>query len=899
MGGLRVILRLAMPYSEGTRLGAYEIREPIGKGGMGEVFRARDVRLGRDVAIKMLPSEVAQVPERLARFRREAQVLASLNHPNIAAIHGLEEHEGQPFLVLELVDGEDLSERLKRGPIPLEEIFDIARQVAEALEEAHNKGVVHRDLKPANIMVTPDGKVKVLDFGLAKAFAAENDGSSPELSQSPTISRQATAAGVILGTAAYMSPEQAKGKQVDKRTDIWAFGAVVYEMLTARQAFSGEDFSETLAAILKEEPDWTRLPAATPAKLNELLRRCLRKDPKRRWHDIADARIEIEEAPEGEVAEAPARNLRGVLVLAALASIVTGVIVWGVTRSSAPTPLPPLPVMRTVIPLPPGSELGREFDPMLAISPDGQTAAYAVREGGVRRLYLRSMDSLEAQLVPGTEMATMPVFSQDGRWVAFRVGLGGGSLKKVSVTGGAPIVITAVGAGRGSAWAPDGTIIFTRDAAGLARVSSDGGIPETLTTPDRESREKTHRFPHLLPGGSALLFTDGSADIDSFDEASIAVLSLETGERRMLVQGGSNPHYVSTGHLVYARAGAIVAVPFDVTELEVTGPPVTVLEGVAMNPVAGNAEMSLSGTGHLLYAPGGAFTPPHRVVWVGRDGETEPLTQSTGYFASTALSPDERRLAIFVTGANNSIWIYDIARATMTRLVSGFENLFPIWTPSGVRVTFNSNRSGPLNLYWQIANGSAPPERLTTSEFAQTAESWAPDGQWLVFEEQRPDTGFDIGVLSMEGDRTSRPFAQSAANETSPRFSADGRFIAYTSDESGRNEVYIQPFPSSGRKWPVSTEGGDTPLWNPNGRELIYANGGEILVVDVDTRGELTLGKPRALFEVPSALNGPMDISSDGQRLVFIDESAAPPAPTYLVLIQNWAEELKRLAPAN
>ena len=829
-------------------------------------------------------------------------MLASLNHPNIAAIHGLEEHEGQPFLVLELVDGEDLSARLKRGPIALEEALDIARQVAEALEEAHSKGVVHRDLKPANIMVTPDGKVKVLDFGLAKAFAAESDASSPELSQSPTISRQATAAGVILGTAAYMSPEQAKGKQVDKRTDIWAFGAVVYEMLTGRQAFSGDDFSETLAAILKEEPDWTRLPRATPAKLHELLRRCLCKDLKRRWHDIADVRIEIEEAPEGDVVEAPARNLRGALVLAALASIVTGVVVWGVTRSSARTPLPPLPVIRTVIPLPPGSELGREFDTMLAISPDGQTAAYVIQEGGVRQLYLRSMDSLEAQLVPGTEMATMPAFSPDGRWVSFSAGVAVGPLKKVSITGGAPVVI-APDAGRGSTWAPDGTIIFTRGAAGLARVSSDGGIPETLTTPDRKSREKTHRHPNLLPGGNALLFTHGSADIDSFDEASIAVLSLETGERRILVQGGSNPHYVSSGHLVYARAGAIVAVPFDVTELEVTGPPVTVLEGVAMNPVAGNAELSLSSTGHLLYAPGGAFIPPNRVVWVDRNGETAPLTQSTGYFASTTLSPDERRLAIFVVEANNSIWIYDIARATMTRLVSGFNNNFPIWTPSGDRVTFNSEHSGPSNLYWQIADGSAPPERLTTSEFAQKPESWAPDGQWLAFEEQRPETGFDIWVLSMEGDRTSRPFAQSAANETGPRFSPDGRYISYASDESGRDEVYIQVFsssgPSSGRKWQVSTAGGNSPFWNPNGRDLIYANGSEILVVDVDTRGELTLGNPRALFEVPSALGVPMDISSDGQRLVFIDASAVPPAPTYLVLIQNWAEELKRLAPAN
>ena len=489
----------------------------------------------------------------------------------------------------------------------------------------------------------------------------------------------------------------------------------------------------------------------------------------------------------------------------------------------------------------------------------------------------------------------MPSFSPDGRWVAF---LGGGAIQKVAITGGAPVVVAA-GAARGATWVSDGSIIFTQEGDGLARVSSDGGVPETLTTPDRENREKTHRFPSALPGGKAVLFTHASADIDSFDQAAIAVLSLETGEHRILVERGSSPHYSSSGHLVYARAGAIVAVPFDVVELEVTGPPVTVLEGVAMNPIAGNAEMSLSSTGHLLYAPGGAFLPPHRIVWVDRNGQTEPLTETTGYFQFSTLSPDESQLAMFVGGANNSIWIYDIARATMARLVSGFENMGPIWTPSGDRVTFFSDRSGAFNLYWQVADGSAPLERLTTSEFNQRTGSWSPDGQWLAFIEVSPETGTDIWVLSMEGDRSARPFAQSASNETTPQFSPDGRFLAYVSDESGRREIYVQPFPTSGRKWQVSTAGGGSPLWNSSGRELVYRNGSEILAVDIDTRGELSLGNPRVLFEAPSALAGPSSISADGRRLLFIDRSAAPPAPTHLVLVQNWAEELKRLAPAN
>ena len=611
-----------------------------------------------------------------------------------------------------------------------------------------------------------------------------------------------------------------------------------------------------------------------------------------------------DEAPDGHGVEAPTRNLGGALVLGALACIVTGLVVWFVARSNVPAPLP-LSVTRTVIPLPLDGRLGCCFEPMLAIASDGRTAAYVVQEDGVRRLYLRSMDSLEGQPIPDTESASMPMFSPDRRWVGF---IAGGQLKKISVTGGAPVLITPGPPGRGATWAPDGTIVFTRAGTGLSRVSSEGGVPPTLTTPDFESREKTHRFPHVLPGGEAVLFTHASADIDSFDQASIAVLSLETGEHRILGRGGSNPHYVSSGHLVYARAGVIVAVPFDVTALEVTGPPVTVLEGVWMDPIAGNAEMAVSHTGHLLYAPGEVFTPSRAVVWVDRSGKVEPLTESTGRFETASLSPDGQRLAIWVGAANNSIWIYDIARATLTRLVSGFENVWPIWSPSGDRVTFASNRSGVTNLYWQVADGSAPPERLTTSEHAQSSASWSPDGRWLAYQQGSSETGTDIWVLPMEGDRTPRAFAQSASNEMLPQFSPDGHYIAYASDESGRYEVYVRPFPSSGRKWQVSAFGGGVALnvffswpalWSPNGRELFYRNGPEVVVVDVDTRGEPILGTPKVLFEAPSTLRGPFSISADGRRLLFVDRSEAPPAPTQLVLVQNWAEELKRLASAN
>ena len=702
-----------------------------------------------------------------------------------------------------------------------------------------------------------------------------------------------------MGTAAYMSPEQARGKAVDNRTDIWAFGCVLYEVLTGNVPFLGETVSDMIAAILGREPDWKALPATTPALLHRLLRRSLQKDSTQRLHHIADARIEIEEAlkePSGSieagvVSGVQKRGASPVFVAAVVASVATGILVWSLTRSS-----PPRAVTRTVIPLERGLSLAARGDAgRLAISPDGKLLAYTGKRGDARQLYLRALDQLTAIPITGTEGARMPFFSPDGQWLGF---FAAGKLMKVPVHGGAPVTISEVPQPRGASWGSDGAIVLNpTSSAGLWRISADGGEPEVLTTPDRERREKSHRLPELLPGGKAVLFTLGTGDIESWDDASIAVLSLETGDYRILLEGGTNPRYSPTGHLIYARAGSLLAVPFDLTELQVKGVPAPVLENVTTSPVYGNAQFSVSRDGSLLYAPGGSQRYDRRVLSVDREGRSQPLIETSRVFETVAISPDGRSLALTIEAANAGVWVYDLARSTLSRIAFGFNNSIITWTPDGDRLTFASSREGVSNIFWQAADGSGQAEQLTTSEYEQFFASWSPDGKFLSFVDIRPESGADIWVLSMEGDRTPEPFLLTGFNEDFPMFSSNGRWVAYQSDESGRNEVYIQPFPGGGGKRQVSTEGGTFPVWNPNGRELFYRNGDRMMVVAVETDGELTLGKPRLLFERRSLLAS-YDVMPDGQRFVMIEESEEL-APTQLILVQNWFEELKRLVPTN
>ena len=655
-----------MPLQPGTKLGQYGILAKIGAGGMGEVYRARDTKLGREVAIKVLPEEFTQHPQKLARFEREARLLAALNHPGIATLHGLEEAEGKPFLVMELVDGETLAERIALGPLPVTEALTLSQQITEALEAAHEKGVIHRDLKPANIKVDPEGHVKVLDFGLAKAFG--DDIPESVSSASPTLSRDATRTGVILGTAVYMSPEQARGKGVDKRTDIFSFGAVLYEMLTGKKAFTGEDVSEVLASVIKQEPDWKALPADVPPSVVKLLGRCLTKDRKKRLRDIGDAGSEIEEilaSPRTPVASEAAQPRKQMLpwALMGIASVAFLVALWRPWQPEIPSESS----VRLSVQLGAGDHqlfpYGNRHGAMVVLSPDGKTLAFVGRTpDGISQIYLRSLDSLEATPLSGTEGAGSPFFSPDGQWLAF---FSGGALKKVSVSGGAALTIAEVSVGRGGTWGPDDTIVYTpTGTTGLYRVPASGGTPVELTTLRED--ETSHRWPWFLPNGKGVLFIV-QAQGESFNDATIEAVLLDSGERKVLHRGGTYPRYASSGHLVYAREATLFAMPFDLDRIEPIGEPSPVIEGIlTYGSNNGASYYAFSGDGSLVYVSGVVSLEqvPRELVRVDREGKASPLTETLGDYETPRFSPDGQRLAVRIGDPNQEVWLLELSRGT-------------------------------------------------------------------------------------------------------------------------------------------------------------------------------------------------------------------------------------------
>jgi serine/threonine-protein kinase len=895
-----------MPLSVGDKLGPYEILAPIGAGGMGEVYRARDTTLKREVALKVLPEAFLRDPERMARFQREAEVLASLDHPNIGHIHGIVDSADSRGLVLALIEGPTLADRIEAGPIPLDEAVAIAKQVVEALEYAHDRGVVHRDLKPANVKINPDGVVKVLDFGLAKVL--EDEPAVSSIANSPTLTVGHTRAGVILGTAAYMSPEQAVGRRVDRRSDIFSFGAVLYEMLTAKRAFAGEATPDVLEAVVKNDPDWSKLPVETPTAIRKLLQRCLIKDRKERLQAIGEARIVLRNPFEPDVVSAPSQSRFHIeRWIAAAMTLITGVALWGWLK---PAPSEPRLVTRFTIPLP--ADASSVYLP--SISSDGTRLAF--RSGNPARIYVRKMDELEAKPVPGTEGAVSASFSPDGQWIAFLAAGENGSvpqLKKIPVTGGAGLILVdSVGTTAPYlSWGSDDNILFTLGGA-LQRVPAGGGKPQILATPETK-QGLSYAAPQLLPGGKEVLFTIGGQP----NSAQVAVLNLQTGEKKILLEGANTARYApsgpgsAAGYIVYERNGSLFAVPFDVTRLQV-GTPAPVLEGVLAKGVTGGFALSDSGT--LAYIPGSASAelPLSTLVWVDRQGVEQPLSAPPHPYGSPRISPDGQRVAVPIqTGAQfpppGDVWLYELARGTLTRRTFEGTGASAVWTPDGKRLIYRANVIRSSEIRAVPADGSGPPVTLLTSSAPPyVPSSVSPDGNLLIL--QRPKAGAAaaeggaVSVLSLpdgsSGNGKPESFLESQFTKNEVQFSpgpvGSPRWVAYQSNESGRNEIYVVPYPGPGGKSQISTDGGTTPRWASNGRELFYRNGDKVMAVEVQTGAAFSTGTPKTLFEKA----GQYDVAPDGKRFLMVkaQAAAAQGQQNELQVVVNWLEELRRRA---
>jgi serine/threonine-protein kinase len=918
-----------MALSAGARVGPYEILSALGAGGMGQVYRATDTTLKRQVAVKILPPSLAADPERLARFQREAEVLAALNHPHIAAVYGLEEAGGVKALVMELVEGDDLSQRIARGPISLDEALPIARQIAEALEAAHEQGIIHRDLKPANIKVRPDGTVKVLDFGLAKLTQGEAAARAgrDDLSQSPTLTSPAamTGTGMVLGTAAYMSPEQARGRAVDKRTDIWAFGAVLYEMLSGARAFDGEDTTEMIASVMKTTPNWSALPADVPVHIVTLIQRCLEKDRKKRIADISIALFLIDEpvigSPATSAIPAPVtlprpiwRRAISFVVTALLAGALVGGVAWNLRPPAAPSTITRFPMM-----IAEGQRFTGTGRPVIAISPDGTQIVYVADQG----LYIRSMSDLKAMPIPGTETpqgVLNPVFSPDGRFIAFW-SVSDGTVKRIGIAGGTAATICPAIRPFGMTWDADG-ILLGQGRAGIVRVPATGGKPEILV---KVSDGEVAYGPQMLPDGRDVLFTLATGtDADRWDKAKIVVQSLKSGERKTLIEGGSDGRYLPTGHIVYAVGRTLFAVPFDLRRLEAIGGRVPIVEGVLRVNLAdvqtGVAHFSVSNTGSLIYIPGpvSATADQRDLVRLDRHGSVEPLKLRPGPYEFPRVSPDGTRLAVGTDDGKEAIvWIYDLAGASsMRRLTFGGRNRFPIWSADGESVAFQSDREGDLGIFWQRADGTGMAERLTRPEQGTShfPEAWEPKGERFLFSASQ-GVGVSLWAFSLR-ERTAERFGgvqQSSPGLTRAVFSPDGRWVAYTADEPPA--VYVQPFPATGAKHQIAKNTAHSPLWSPNGKEIFFVRHGnlgpgvgQIVVTSVATEPSFTLGNPVVVTSGSLYLAGGLhaqrgfDMAPDGAIIGVVDSVqtafTGALANARIEVVLNWFEDLKARVPS-
>ncbi len=881
-----------MPLAPGTRLGAYEIVGLLGEGGMGQVYRARDARLGRDVALKVLPDSVAADPDRLARFEREAKVLAAFTHPHIATLHALEQLDGRPVLVMELVEGEDLAQIIERGPLALEDALPLAIQIAQALEAAHEKTIVHRDLKPANIKVTPDGQVKVLDFGLAKAAAPDAASGSAEAMNSPTLTAQATAAGIILGTAAYMSPEQARGRTADRRADIWAFGAVFVEMLTGHRLFGGETISDTLAAVLRQDIDWTTLPAGTPAELQRLLRRCLERDPKNRLHDVGDARIVLDEIARGGLRDAPApvapeqaarsiwltvAGVLGALAIGALA----GRWIW-----TGATPSAPAPTVRLSVPAPAGV-VGIEST---AVAPDGSFLVFVgQRADGGRQLFLRRLDDLEATPIDRTEGARDPFISPDLRWIAFQQS---NHLMKIAVSGGEPLPLTERSDSTpGGTWAAGELVVSTSWLSGLAAVAPDGSAMRPLTTPDASKGERAHWWPRVMPDGRHVLFTIWHA-ATGLNDAELAVLDLTTGQYRAILRGADG-WYVDPGYLVFYRAGAYQAVRFDANTLTASGEPVTVLNDDRGSPPEGDiTTLGVTAGSTLVYVPG-AYVPEATLAWLSQDGTLSPLAFPARAYDSARLSPDGRQIAVGVLGSGAySVRLLDLDRGLDQSLEMPGSNWIPVWNPDGHRLAVRSMRKGDYDIYVKDLASSAPPAALVDAPTDDTPMAWLSD-KTMAIRQSSQDNRYRLKLLDI-----AKPDAPVTASDDDPdtgSLSGDATWFAFAAFRSGRYEVYVRRATLDDAPLErVSVNGGRFPVFSRSGQELYYQQGDDVVAATWrEEGGRFRVEGERVLARLGDRhLLRLADAAPDGRLLVLLAKD--PPPPPQVRVVIDWAQELAK-----
>jgi len=859
-----------MAIERGTRLGPYEIVSRIGAGGMGEVWRGRDTRLERAVAIKILPAEFAHDAKFKIRFEREAKAISQLNHPNICTLYDV----GENFLVMELLEGESLADRVARGPLSVAEVLKYGVQIAEALGKAHREGIIHRDLKPGNIMLTKSG-AKLLDFGLARREMVEIR------AESMTVQKPVTEEGTIVGTFQYMAPEQLEGQEADARTDIFALGAVLYEMATGNRAFQGSTKTSLIAAIVTgEPPPISQLQPLAPPALEHVIKKCLAKDADGRWQSAYDIAEELRWT--GEIGSASGAievpqmrraakqwRLAAVSSLVVAAVVITVVMTWRGSHSDRPA------VMRFTLPV-----AGSEHPPVFAVAPNGHEIVYGAGDGEITRLYRRAIDQSESTPIEGTEGAVQPFFSPDGKWIGF---FARHKLMKVATSGGQPLAICTATQPRGATWGDDDTIIFCPFFySGLQRVSATSGSPQKLTTVDPKQAERSHRWPHLLPGSKVVLFSVGYGE--SWDDAKIVAQRLDTGERKVIINGGYDGRYLPTGHLAYLRGTSLYAVGFDPKRLATRGQPIEIVKDVRNN-AAGAGGFAFADNGMLAYFSGTALREGRVPLIVNRHGDPQPMTTLPMENISVPrLSPDSTKLA----GEKGSeIWVFDLRRGTSSRLTTGPRSTFPVWSPDGKRVAYASERNGPYNLYWRAADGSDQEQLLARSDVSSGPTDFSPDGKQLLIESVSEPTGIDVVALSLT-DRRVNAVVQSENDESSGVFSPDGRWIAYVSDETGRQEVYVRRAFGEGGKYQVSTDGGTQPAWRRN--EIFYRRGSGMMAVTVRTEPEFAADTPRLLFEMPFS---DFDVTRDGQRFVIIQQKEKSAGPDHLNVVVNWFDEVR------